>query len=313
MTVGQTHQLGKIVEPSDALVTWHSRNEHVAKVENGKITALSPGTTVIWIEVSKFDLVETAAFTLTVIQPEILNKPTNNTLKEGQTHKVSITSGISVSWKSSDSSVASIDSNGTITAFKEGTTTISAYNSSKTIDSFVLTVHPLYVEGTHYILNENGHETGNYSFYVEVENEIHREYISEAAEIWNNAGVGVNIYEVPKGESPNCIKITDDMFMWPDGVSGLYTVLTRAENGRAKTFNIQLCSKTINVPMLNSQEIKTSYIHVLVHELGHSFGLSDQPPTSYSSIMKYYSTYTRATFCEPHPCDLAGVKKFYGR
>ena len=84
MTVGQTHQLGKIVGPSDAKVVWHSRNGNVAKVENGKITALSPGTTVISIKVSKFLVSETDVFTLTVTEnynnPKICELVINNAI-----------------------------------------------------------------------------------------------------------------------------------------------------------------------------------------------------------------------------------------
>ena len=53
------------------------------------ITAMSPGSVTIWIEVSKFDLVETAAFTLTVEGPIAKNviitlMPDNNTISCGE-------------------------------------------------------------------------------------------------------------------------------------------------------------------------------------------------------------------------------------
>ena len=85
MTVGQTHQLGKIIGPSDASVKWDSQNKNVATVDsNGKITALSAGTTIISIAVSKFQITETSAFTLTVTEnyenPEICPLVINNAI-----------------------------------------------------------------------------------------------------------------------------------------------------------------------------------------------------------------------------------------
>ena len=157
MTVGQTHQLGKIVGPSDAKVVWHSRNGNVAKVENGKITALSPGTTVIWIEVSKFEIIETAAFTLTVVNPPasgvtITNKNQNTiTVDDVRTYSATVTpsnaDNKAVKWISTKDYVASINPNtGKLTALSPGTTIIRAVsvgNPAK-YDEFTLTVnrHP---------------------------------------------------------------------------------------------------------------------------------------------------------------------------
>ena len=139
MTVGQTHQLGKIVGPSDANVVWHSRNGNVAKVENGKITALSPGTTVIWIEVSKFEVTETAAFTLTVEPFAISNIPAGNKLMLNQSHKLTVNVSQSVQWTSSDATVATINNNGVITTLSEGVTTITAKANNREV-KFDLTV-----------------------------------------------------------------------------------------------------------------------------------------------------------------------------
>ena len=150
MTVGQTHQLGKIVEPSDAKVRWDVVNDNVASIDQtGKITALSPGSTVIWIEVSKFEVTETAAFTLTVESGVTINNlPSNKSMKIGQTHVVSAsvspsTLNQSVKWSSSKQDVAKIDENtGLITALKPGTTVIRATSvfSSKNYGEFTLTI-----------------------------------------------------------------------------------------------------------------------------------------------------------------------------
>ncbi len=141
MTVGQTHQLGKIVGPSDAKVHWNVANDNIATIDqNGKITALAPGSTAVWIEVSKFEVTETAAFTLTVESLNITNRPANNTLIVGQTHTVSKNpSNASITWKSSEPNIATIDQNGKITAKLAGTTKISAISGNKSV-SFDLNV-----------------------------------------------------------------------------------------------------------------------------------------------------------------------------
>ena len=150
MTVGQTHQLGKIVGPSDAKVHWNVANDNIATIDQtGKITALAPGSTAVWIEVSKFEVTETATFTLTVESGVTINNlPSNKSMKIGQTHVVSAsvspsTLDQSVKWSSSKQDVAKIDENtGLITALKPGTTVIRATSvfSSKNYGEFTLRV-----------------------------------------------------------------------------------------------------------------------------------------------------------------------------
>ena len=158
MTVGQTHQLGKIVGPSDAKVHWNVANDNIATIDQtGKITALAPGSTAVWIEVSKFEVIETATFTLTVVNPPVSNVTINNktlhavksstTINYTATVSPSNADNKAVIWSSSNESVAIIDKNsGHLTAVGAGTTIIKAtsVSNSKKSDSFTLTVEPKY-------------------------------------------------------------------------------------------------------------------------------------------------------------------------
>ena len=158
MTVGQTHQLGKIVGPSDAKVHWNVANYNIATIDQtGKITALAPGSTAVWIEVSKFEVTETATFTLTVVNPPasgvtITNKNQNTiTVDDVRTYSATVTpsnaDNKAVKWISTKDYVASINPNtGKLTALSPGTTIIRAVsvgNPAK-YDEFTLTVnrHP---------------------------------------------------------------------------------------------------------------------------------------------------------------------------
>ncbi len=158
MTVGQTHQLGKIAGPSDAKVHWNVANDNIATIDQtGKITALAPGSTAVWIEVSKFEVIETATFTLTVVNPPVSNVTINNktlhavksstTINYTATVSPSNADNKAVIWSSSNESVAIIDKNsGHLTAVGAGTTIIKAtsVSNSKKSDSFTLTVEPKY-------------------------------------------------------------------------------------------------------------------------------------------------------------------------
>lgn len=141
LTAGSTGQLTATITPSNATdksVTWSSSNTSVATVDgSGKVTAHKAGTTTI--TVTTVDGNHKATCTVTVeagstptvpVNSVSLNK-TNLTLTVNGTEKLTATitpsnaTNKGLTWSSSNTSVATVDSSGTVTAHKAGTATIT--------------------------------------------------------------------------------------------------------------------------------------------------------------------------------------------
>ncbi len=117
------------VSPSNVTnssIVWWSSNPKVATVKNGKITAKAVGTATIYAKTRDGSNLKVACkVTVSNIK---LNK-TRATLKKGKslTLKATVTGkNKKVTWKSSDSSIATVSSTGKVTAKKAGTATITA-------------------------------------------------------------------------------------------------------------------------------------------------------------------------------------------
>ena len=144
LTEGESETLTATITPSNATgdktVKWSSSNEAVAAVDsNGKVTAKKAGTAVITVTSSNG---KNASCTVTVKQKEIsitgigLNKSTTS-LTEGESETLTATITPSnatgdktVKWSSSNEAVATVDSNGKVTAKKAGTAVITATSSN---------------------------------------------------------------------------------------------------------------------------------------------------------------------------------------
>ena len=140
LTTGKSGTLTATVAPANAsnkAVTWASDNTSVATVDqNGKVTAVSAGTATI--TVTTVDGSKTATCTVTV-EDEIVTVPvtgvsldkTSLTLTTGKSDTLTATvapanaSNKAVSWASSNTSVATVDQNGKVTAVSAGTATIT--------------------------------------------------------------------------------------------------------------------------------------------------------------------------------------------
>ncbi|MDY6933799.1 MAG: Ig-like domain-containing protein [Spirochaetota bacterium] len=133
--VGSTEQLTATVEPSDAAdksVSWSSDNEGVATVaSDGTVTAIAVGTATITVETTYGGF--TADCEVTVIIPVTgvtLNKG-STTINVGSTEQLTATvepsdaTDKSVSWSSDNEGVATVASDGTVTAIAAGTATIT--------------------------------------------------------------------------------------------------------------------------------------------------------------------------------------------
>ena len=150
---GDTLILTATITPSDAsykTVTWTSSNGTVAIVDqNGKVTAKSVGTATIKATVDG----ETAECTITVEEKviavdRITLDPTTGTLLIGDTLTITATvtpdtaTDKSITWTSGNEVVATVDSNGKVTAKSVGTAIITAKAGDKS-DTCTITVKPI--------------------------------------------------------------------------------------------------------------------------------------------------------------------------
>jgi uncharacterized protein YjdB len=139
LTVGKTSTLTKTVKPvttTNKNVTWKSSNTSVAKVDSsGKVTAVGVGKATITCTTkdgSKKKATCTVTVTKAVVKATSVSlNITSLTLKKGSTVKLSKTvkpstaTNKNVTWKSSDTSVVTVDSTGKIKAVAAGTATIT--------------------------------------------------------------------------------------------------------------------------------------------------------------------------------------------
>ena len=143
LAVGETTQLTATVKPDDATdknVTWTSSDEKVAKVANGKVTAVKSGNATITAKCGE----KTAECTVTVTVPVgfiTLDKAAIS-LAVGETAQLTATvkpddaTDKNVTWTSSDESVAKV-ANGKVMAVKSGKATITAKCDDKTAECSV--------------------------------------------------------------------------------------------------------------------------------------------------------------------------------
>ena len=136
LQTGKSSSVKAIISPDNATdkkLTWSSSNTSVATVDqNGKVTAKKAGTATIVVKTANL----TASCQVTVIDPAIKVKslkvtPTTLTLDVGKSSslKASVTptnaTNKKLTWSSSNTSIATVDQNGKVTAKKAGTTTIT--------------------------------------------------------------------------------------------------------------------------------------------------------------------------------------------
>ncbi|MBR1584059.1 MAG: Ig domain-containing protein [Clostridia bacterium] len=122
IAVGKTKTL-KAYNVGGQTVTWTTSNSKVATVSTkGVVTGIKAGTATITAKAGTIKL----KATIKVEDKAALNA-TSVALNAGKTKKLKVSNaaGRSLTWKSSKPAVAAVDSNGLITAYKEGTATIT--------------------------------------------------------------------------------------------------------------------------------------------------------------------------------------------
>lgn len=138
LLIETSETLIQTISPSNATnkdVTWTSSNPDIAIVEDGKVTAKKLGSTIITVSISgyrstcKVNVVDNVPLT------KINIDKSNVTIKENTTEILNIIYSPSnatnkkVTWKSSNTSVATVDSQGKITGIKPGSTTVTAVSN----------------------------------------------------------------------------------------------------------------------------------------------------------------------------------------
>lgn len=140
---GETLQLTATKSPSNMSVTWSSSNTSVATVSNtGLVTAKGIGTATITIA-NTADPSENATCTITVKNGTISLNKTNVSLTKGETLQLTATknpANMSVSWTSSNTSVATVSNTGLVTAKSVGTATITVANAADSSENATCTI-----------------------------------------------------------------------------------------------------------------------------------------------------------------------------
>lgn len=148
LTEGEDMTLTATVAPenaTDKTVTWTSSDETVATVDqNGKVTAVKAGEAVITAKAGEKSAackvtVEAAAIEVEEITIDL----TDEIIKVGETLILTATvtpadaTDVTVTWSSSDESIATVDDKGVVTGVSMGQVTITATAGGKTAESKV--------------------------------------------------------------------------------------------------------------------------------------------------------------------------------
>ena len=138
LTRGETEKLTATVTPSnadDTSVAWSSSDADVATVVDGTVIARKAGTAVITAQAGGRMAICAVNVNPILVESVTLYK-TTLTLAPGMTGKLTAivkpdnADDKTVKWSSSNTSVAMVDNDGTIGAFKTGETTITAQSGS---------------------------------------------------------------------------------------------------------------------------------------------------------------------------------------
>ena len=137
VAINTTSQLVPTISPSNATnkqLVWSSDNEKIATVNNGYVKGLANGTTIVRAKASDGSGLEASCeisvvvpVTSVKIEETSLNVPIHSTSSSIKFEVSPKNATIkTVSWSSSDESIATVDSKGKVTGKKGGTVTITA-------------------------------------------------------------------------------------------------------------------------------------------------------------------------------------------
>lgn len=145
--LGASVKLSVQYEPSNTSVNyrdvvWSSDHDEVAKIRGGKLYAVGPGTATITATLKGRELSSSVTVTVQEVIPTELSLffesgEDEATLEEGEcallSYKATPETELELAFSSSDEDVASVGKDGLVRAVREGTATISAVYTSKTL------------------------------------------------------------------------------------------------------------------------------------------------------------------------------------
>ena len=233
LEIGGYETLITTLHPEDATdksVTWSSSDSGVATVDNnGNVTAVGEGQAIITVTTN--DGVFTDTCQVTVRQEIIhvigvwLNKE-SLALETGESDTLTATvhpenaTDKSVTWSSSDSSVASVDNNGKVTAVKEGQATITVTtNDGGFTATCQVTVNQKIIHVTNVSLDKDSLTLINEGDSDTLIATLHPEDATDKSVTWSSSDSGVatvdnngNVTAVGEGQATITVKTNDGGF-----------------------------------------------------------------------------------------------------
>lgn len=156
LNVGEKQTLTATVLPAYATnknVTWVSSDTSVVTVENGVVTAVGKGTATITVTTEDGGYTATCEVTVKLPVSAVTLNETSTALVVGNTKQLTATvapanaDDSTVTWKSGNTNVATVDQTGKVTAVGVGTTTITATAGGKSATCTVtVTAKPVPIE-----------------------------------------------------------------------------------------------------------------------------------------------------------------------
>ena len=170
VTEGDVFKLTATVTPDNASnkeVTWSSSDEAVAKVDkNGNVTTFKAGKATITVETVDGGFKAKCELTVKAKVIEVTGVTLSETAKtvvEGESFKLTATvkpdnaTNKTVTWKSSDETVAKVDKDGNVTTLSSGSATITATAGTHKAEC-VVTVEPRVINVTEVKLDKTSNE-----------------------------------------------------------------------------------------------------------------------------------------------------------
>ncbi len=162
IVAGQTAQLTATVLPANAdnkNISWSTGDGSIASVDdNGKVTANSVGETTITVTTEDGGFTASCEVTVTAppapIEVESISMKEATTIGIGSSETLVVTyypedanTGKALTWKSDDTSIATVDANGKVTGVAAGKTTITATTANDKSATCAVTVQAIAVTG----------------------------------------------------------------------------------------------------------------------------------------------------------------------